>query len=337
MEYVFYIYLAILTVVLAFKGTVMRSKLLDGLLLGSLIALSVIVRQNPHSDMIVYISSMEISPQDLFANEYFIKNIVYWGTTSLLYHWGLSPSLIFYILDLASFILLLRARKLKHIPYYFIPLFYVSFIGIFGFQNIYRQYLATILLIYVYSIIRKRPLIGYFLFMFAVLIHTSSILLIGAIFIERRDGVINKYIYAIGLLLMMVLAPVVFSTDYMFNSGENYNTLYLFVVLLLTLFIIFSVRLGKSSWTEALSTLQVPLYFSGLGVLSYFSMGTSLFYERVVLLLLPFMILFVSQLIQLYKERRFFNLGLAIILIIPTFTFSATQAMLDNSLFLFDD
>lgn len=337
MEYAIYVYLAILTIILAFKGTVKRSKLLDGLLLGSLIVLSFIVRQNPHSDMIVYISSMRIPLQDLFVNESYLKNIVYWGTSSLLYHWGLSSSVVFYILDIASFILLLRARNIKHIPYYFIPLFYVSFIGIFGIQNIYRQYLATILLIYVYSIIRDRPLIGYFLFMVAVLIHNSSILMIGAIFIEQHNGVINKYIYTIGLLLMMAVAPIVFSTDYMFNSGENYNTLYFLVVLLLTLFIIFTVRLGISSWTEALSTLQMPLYFSGLGILSYFSMGTSLFYERVVLLLLPFLLLFVSQLIQLYKQRRFFNLGLAFILIIPTFTFSATQAMLNNSLFLFDD
>lgn len=337
MEYAIYVYLAILTIILAFKGTTTQSKKLDYLLFVSLIALSLVVRQAPHSDMLVYIDNMKVSLSDMLRNTYWSKNIAYWGTTSVLYHFGLSPLAIFLILDTLSFWLILKARNNKSIPYYFISLYYACFIGIFGLQNIYRQYLASVLLIYIYSIIREKPIVGYALFVIAIFIHSSSFIMAGILYLEQNKGAINKHIYFLSLLLAIPIIPYIFSTDYMYNTGQNYNLLYLVIVSILTLFIILSIKLINSLKISYHLSFQSPVYLAFFAVASYFTMGTSLYYERLMLVILPFLILFTTNCIKFYKIRKTLNLSLAIGLIIPTFTFQATQAMLNNARFLFDD
>lgn len=337
MEYAIYVYLAILTIILAFKGTTTQSKKLDYLLFVSLIALSLVVRQTPHSDIPVYIDNMKVSLSDMLRNMYWLKNIVYWGTTSILYHLGLSPFTIFLILDTLSFWLILKARNNKNIPYYFIPLYYVCFIGIFGLQNIYRQYLASVLLIYIYTIIREKPTLGYLLFAIAILIHNSSFIMAGILYLEQKEGAINKHLYVLTLLLAIPIVPYIFSTDYMYNTGQNYNLLYLVIVSILTIFIIFSIRLINSLKTPYHLSSQSPIYLVFFAISAYFTMGTSLYYERLMLVILPFLILFTANCIKFYKIRNTLNLAFAIGLIIPTFTFQATQAMLNNAIFLLDD
>lgn len=338
MEYAIYVYLAILTIILAFKGTTTQSKKLDYLLFVSLIVLSLVVRQAPHNDMLVYIDNMKVPPYLLLGDKYWIKHIVYWGATSILYHWGLSPFIIFIIIDTITFALFLRARTNKELPYYFIPLFYVSFIGVFGLQNIYRQYIASVLLIYIFSIINKRPILGYALFIIAVLIHNSSLVLIGALFLEHHKEKINKYLFFLGIIIITVASPFVFSTDYLKSTGENYNTLYLTIILLLALFMLFTHQQTKRIISQhKISSFQIPLYFVLIAISSFLIMGISLHYERLMILLLPFMILLSIQYIQFYKTKRLLNVTISLLIMLPTFTFQATTMMLENNLAFLDD
>lgn len=338
MEYIVYIYVAFLAILLAAKGIVTHSKGLDFFLLLSLVLLSVIVRQNPHSDMIVYIDNMQLEPKYLLDNFYWIKNIVYWGSASLLYSLGIPSFYVLVIFDFISFLLILAFRKNKQLPYYIVPLFYVSFIGVFGFQNIYRQYLATILLFYIYSIISSKPILGYILFIVACFIHNSSAIVIGALVIEHRNGIISRPVYFLGILMMILISPYIFATDYMYNTGENYNTLYLIVIIAIIAFIGITQML-KRLWTRTVRSnqIQLPLYFAIIGILSFFIMGTSLFYERLILLILPFLIVLAVVNIHCYRAKRYMDILITIVFILPTFIFQATTMMLENNPILFYD
>lgn len=329
-EYIVYAFLSLLTLVYAANGDREDSAKRDIITFIALVVLSLIVRVNPHSDMIVYIESMKVDFTDMLSLPYYLKNIVFWGTNSLLYSAGLSPNIILYAWDIVTFILMIKTRRNIGLPYYFIPLFYVSFVGVFGLQNIYRQYIASVFLLYILSTLYSKQWKFFALLMVAALIHSGSLMFVGAVWIASQRKKVPGYLYSLMLVVMVVLSPKLFATDYLENTGSNFNILYLLTIILCASFCIYTWHMlgHRVDFRKDILTI---VYLLVIAVTAYWVQGTSLYYERIGLFILPLMMMYTVKYIEYYRQRRIMNVILSLVLIIPTFTFAASRLMLSNA------
>ncbi len=328
-EYIAYIFLSLLTIVFAVTDYRKDSSKRDFLVFVVLVVLSLVIRANPHSDMLVYIESMRVSFREMLSTPYYLKNILFWGTNSLFYAAGISPYVILFVWDVVSFVLMIRVRKNIGLPYYFIPLFYVSFIGVFGLQNIYRQYIASVFLLYILSSSYSKQWKFFALLVVAALIHSGSLMFVGAVWIASQRKKVPGYLYALMLVVMVVLSPKLFATDYLENTGSNFNILYLLTIILCASFCIYTWRMlgHRVDFRKDILTI---IYLLVIAVTAYWVQGTSLHYERIGLFVLPLMMMYSVKYIDYYRQRCILNAILSLALILPTFTFTATRLMLTN-------
>lgn len=328
-EYIAYIVLSLLTLVFAVNDYRKASFKRDFLVFVVLVVLSLVVRANPHSDMLVYIESMRVGFREMLSTPYYLKNILFWGTNSLFYAAGISPYVILFVWDVVSFVLMIRIRKNIGLPYYFIPLFYVSFIGVFDLQNIYRQYIASVFLLYILSASYSKQWKFFALLMVAALIHSGSLMFVGTVWIASQQKKVPGYLYSLMLAVMVVLSPKLFATDYLENTGSNSNILYLLTIILSASFCIYTWRMlgNRIDFRKDILTI---FYLLVIAVTAYWVQGTSLYYERIGLFILPLMMMYSVKYINYYRQRCILNAILSLVLILPTFTFTATRLMLTN-------
>lgn len=285
--------------------------------------------------MLVYIESMKVGFREMLSIPYYLKNILFWGTNSLFYAAGISPYVILFVWDVITFVLMIRIRKNIGLPYYFIPLFYVSFIGVFGLQNIYRQYITSVFLLYILSTSYSKQWKFFALLMVAALIHSGSLMFVGAVWIASQRKKVPGYLYSLMLVVMVVLSPKLFATDYLENTGSNFNILYLLTIILCASFCIYTWRMlgGKVDFRKDILTI---IYLLVIALTAYLVQGTSLYYERIGLFILPLMMMYTVKYIDYYRQRSTLNVILSLALILPTFTFTATRLMLTNADFLLE-
>lgn len=332
-EYIAYIALSLLTIFLAIKGIQKASAKYDFVIFVALVTLSFIVRANPHDDMIVYINSMKLSFRDMLSQPYYLKNILFWGSNSLLYSAGLSPNLILLIWDIITFVLMLKVRKNTGLPYYFIPLFYTSFVGIFGLQNIYRQYIASILLLYIVTTSFRKQWKFYLLLVLTALIHSGSIIFAGAIWVKAQKKMPSGYWYILMLAMVVMLSPKLFATNHPENTGSNFNILYLGTILFGATFCLFTQRTMRRKIDFGKDFLTI-VYLLVIAFSAFLVQRTSLYYERIGLFILPLIMMYCVKYIRYYSQRRMMNVAFSLLLIFPTFSFTATQLMLYNATLL---
>ena len=225
---------------------------------------------------------------------------------------------------------MIKSRKNTGLPYYFIPLFYVSFVGVFGLQNIYRQYIASVFLLYILSTSYNMRWKFFVLLMIAALIHSGSLIFVGAVWITSQRKKVSGLLYSLMMMALVVLSPKLFATDYLENTGSNFNILYLLIIILCASFCMYTWRkLGhRVNFRKDMLTV---VYLLVIAFTAYWVQGTSLYYERIGLFILPLMMMYTVKYIDYYRQRRIMNVILSLVLILPTFTFAATRLMLSNA------
>lgn len=334
LEFSAYIIGAIITIFYTLKGSCINSRIHNLFLFLFLCVLSFIILQNPHSDMPTYFGGMQQDFSEIWSSTYYRKNILFWGMSSLFCRLGLEPYIVVFFWHILSFLALIQARKNFNLPYYIIPLFLCSFIGVFGLQNILRQYLVSTFLLYAFSIVSRHRFVTISIFLFCVLIHTSSLVLCGLLFLSFRKEAIHWGLFICLIACLFILAPFVFVTDYQINTLENFNVAYLVVMAMLFLFSVFSFfYLPSKSYDKR--NFQIAIYLFSLSVVAFLEMGISLFYERMILLLLPFFLYLVVYYIGRFRYALILRFIFSITLLIPTFTFYAPLLMLRNDPSLF--
>ncbi|WP_329903759.1 EpsG family protein [Porphyromonas pogonae] len=345
MEYIYYIFLLIITLFFALMGYYTSKRRIDYFSFIILMGLSIIVRQNLHSDMIVYADTIKyIHLFELLDNGlYYVKEGLFWLTSAFLCQniFGGHVEPVFYCWDAICFIILISIRNRLNLPYYFLPLYFIAFSGVFTFQNVYRQFIATCIFLYALSqsLTGGRYRYTIFLFFIATLIHNSALLFLGILPIIKTKSGLNMSKYIFMILAVIIILPFVAKTDYDFNTGLNLNLLYSLLILCLGLLIIFKLKFFKNNKGLNRIIIQYTLYIMLVSISSSAIMGTSLYVERISIYSLQLLIPVLCLIIEYNKSisskisLRFF---LIFLLSIPTFVFPATLSMLENSKWLFD-
>lgn len=335
MELYLYCLLAVICLLLSLSRTDAEKRSLDIGLFFLLCLLSLVVRQYLQVDMGTYARAMDYKLGDMFKEIYFLRNIVFWGINSFLFHLGVSPRLIFFLWDAVSFITILEVRRRLSLPYYFVPLFYVSFLGVFGLQNIYRQYLASVFLLYSFSIISESRGKSFLFFLISALIHESSFLLLGVLFILLpKKAMRNSFFSLFLVVVIMGTLFVVMNTedDLSRATGQDMSKAYLLVFILISFAALLTISWqGRKAEASSVNRkLQITLYALTINITAYMVMGGSLYYERISILLLPVMLIVLIDALCCYKQRRILSLTFSTILMAPTFIFESTRLFLLN-------
>lgn len=338
LEYGYYIFLTVVMVLMMLvprhsQQTKLKKVFVFSLMLG----LSFIVRLTPHSDMPVYIESMSIPLSGMMSELYYLKNGLYWISSAFLYQHLLgSEYLVLFTWDLLTFVLLLKICDNTKLPYSFILVYLLSFMGVLAFQNVYRQYIATIIFLYGLTLSKEQRLLPYILGFSSCLIHSSVILLLPIMLLYRRRKSLHPLLFFLFILLEIFLAPYIVKTDYQHNTGLNMNLYYLILILSLSLSIWGISRYAIRFNSGLHSIVQLLLYVSILTIVSFFTMGNSLYYERIALLLLQVLSMFLFMNINMLRAnvKIIFELPAALIFVLPNFFFPSTIAMMENAIWL---
>ena len=334
MELVLYCILFFVTILYAL---LQRSKLykhcgLISLLSVAIIAYVISIRSYNMADMIVYEETFENLPlKDMIVSPYYLGCFAFWIPLKLLYLLFGSTQIVFIFVDILLVCLLEWILRKLDIPSYVLGLFLVSFIGVLGMQNIYRQYGAVILLLTSCTCaFEKRKWWAFLWFGIACLYHNSIALFAIIPFLLYYEGKPRVWITPTYLV-----AAALFSYSKGFYSrvagtGLDLSVAYLLLVLFFGFVLAFLSKHTASLKVED-SVRTVTKVLLALELIIFITSGT-IAVERFSMEILAIMLLFTAKVISMgVKQKELVSLFLVFIYSLPTLFFDSTMLFLDNA------
>jgi hypothetical protein len=272
-----------------------RRSIKNGATLIALIFHIIIVRISGFDgDISVY---MEGFNQDR-SEFYYLKEILFWLIIDF-YNYFVEDDYVFLAIDLTVLLLIYKICKKMRLKFYYAPMFYVTFFNILGHQNIYRQWLAGLIFIYLY--INR----GKYTF-FVGLIHNSLLAFVGANSIKSSK-------HRILMLLFLPLFGYLIS-NYLPSGYQEVETGSNFVLPLNILMICNFLILKWLCQDEMVLKLFLNTTFFVITVSLFLS---STFGERMVYLYLCLIMPF--TLFELNKKSKILTFAYSLILIVPSY------------------
>lgn len=283
------------------------------------------VRLTPHDDLITYIPTFSESSPVLFGNIYYLREIVFWGVGNLLTNvvFGGNAFYSLIIFDLIALLIVFKTCKLLNLPLYYILLVYLSFPGVFGAQNILRQFYASVLLIYSLALYKnKKVYMAFMLFLLSVLIHNAVALFLPLFFIYNR----NVFLYYMSSIAGVFL--MIFLRGSKSNSSSGLSLLLVYILVLFILAVYFYLIKNKNILFK--TSLHVSLYVLILTSVCALVLGEAQA-ERMGMIAIQVVIPSVClSLDAMFKPRELARTIFVVIFILPSFLFSSSFDMITN-------
>ena len=227
MELVYYIGLTVLSISFSLRRDAISSKHVFFMVwIVAYIALAVVVRKNFDADINTYASAMSYNSMSI----YYLREPVVWLGQRYLFSWLQDPFYVFIVTDLLAGILLFHTLKNFCLPQYAFFSILIFFPFVLGMQNVYRQWIATIIFLYCFSLIWNQ--IGkvkrYTTFLFAVMSHNVSAIFVPLLFI-RKSKVIGKLMWYGSFLVAILGIWLGADTKSSRSTGIDLSLAYLFL------------------------------------------------------------------------------------------------------------
>lgn len=265
---------------------------------------------------------------------YYLKEPVYWFTARFLYGVIQVHQIIFIIIDLACFGLLLYVQKTLKLPKYFPFLFLGFFPVLMGMQNVYRQFIASFfLLVCLANAFHGKNISKFISFIFAVLSHNSSVLLLPLLFISSNK---NKRIGILfyGSVLAVFLLVIFKLNNKQADTGDVNPFIYTLVTIAVYLFYIIS--MNKITLDKMNDFIIVTFISSLIIFVTIIAKGGGTA-KRIGMIGLSILIIFIIRVLEdRYKNKKFMRVLLIITIFFVALIFPNTRDMLtgENSVFL---
>ena len=218
-----------------------NSSILRYIYIPSVFLFMVIVRLNGfefggyQKDILAY--AIEMEGVLLFDDMYYIREFIFWFGIRLVYAITSSPFFTFLILDIGWIYFLIKVSKLipsKQLGKGVIIILSTSFPFLFGYENIYRQFYATILLLYAYSLINKNNNKVFWLFIASIFIHNLALFTLPIFFIRKcyKFKLQDRFLISSFLsLIILVSLPFLLNLKGIDPTKIDLSFLYLFLFL----------------------------------------------------------------------------------------------------------
>ena len=289
------------------------------------IVYSLIVRISPPTtpDMPVYYDAAETWPR---LTQYTLREPVVWFGLPLLYKVIGTHTATFVIIDVLSAAIVVRTMKTMsgqgESMLSLAPTIICSYVLLFGQQNVFRQHVAFVILLWALAARSRNQRSSLVLLVISALTHNATVLLFGYWFDVGRHGKprYGPFITFVGVIALGVLLPFLRKS----SSATELNTVYLYYMLagafgLLMLY----ANVGRLSSVRSSALFNFLAFAPAIGILA------SAQFERVAMM---FLILMIVDLYKYHAPLRLSRMQVGhlayLVLVIPVFLFPSALRML---------
>lgn len=253
MELLFYLGLAVLSIFFSLRrNAVANTRIFFIFWIVAYSSLVLVVRNTFDVDINTYASSMSSSSLSI----YYLKEPIVWLGQRYLFSWVQDPLYVFVIFDLLAGILLFRTLKNFNLPQYAFFSILIFFPFVLGMQNIYRQWVASIIFLYSFSLAwnQSDSVKRYTAFLLSVMSHNVAAIFVPLIFISKRK-VLGKLMWYVSFLVAILGIRLGAETKSSTDTGSDLTLVYLFLIT----FFIFLIPLLDRGVVRKLRKLEYKL------------------------------------------------------------------------------
>ena len=273
------------TIFILFKIEIKGKKSFFCLVFFIFLSLSLFLRFSPlTSDFNEYTLFLQSDLDDISDEQmyYYLREGLYWFSSYFLYQLLDNEIYVYITFDMIAYIFVFFALKNFGVPqnYYFGVMY--SFPFILGMQNIYRQWIATCILLFVISLKENQTFKKYFFFTCSLLVHNSMGLFLSLLLINNQF----RQIRILGVILLCLTPLFIYlglktKANELF-SGFDFSILYFYVNFFITSFLLFNSNLSIN-----INLFYIRIWFFNLVVsTSMFLMTNQVPFERVSIIIL---------------------------------------------------
>lgn len=280
------------------------------------------------TDILTYVDQMNASSLDL----YYLREFIFWFGSRLAYYITQDEVFAMLLMDLVWIIVIIKVGnrlsdyKKEKLNNGLLLVLMTSFPFVFGYENVYRQFYATVFALLSYSLVDKKQYKSIFLFIVAFFMHNIVALLI-PIFIVKKfynfDLPSRVQIAIIISLLFISSLEILESLKSVEVSGIQMGLFYLiiFIILLVIGLIVFNKNI------YVLFEKVPSLFFIVIIMTGLIFLDADMIAERIGMLLISFVTYdlykFTSE-IENKGIRSLVRLFLMLIFTIPTLLFESS-------------
>jgi len=275
-------------------------------------------------------------------SSYMIKEVAFYGMITTLYGFLDNEIFVFVFIDILFLILIIL--NIKTIKQYdnrasliFIPLLTLSFPFIMGMENIYRQFLGSIVLILSYSMRQKSETKSNVLFIVSVYFHSSLILFLPLLVLVKffkfnfssRLFIFTTIMIILVALLTGILHGVISGGKSNVSSGLNLSYFYYILFSVATVFFVIKFNYKLNIYIGKFPSIFYSLFV--LFPLVFLTDGGSSAAERVGMSIIMIFILELYMYSLTIKHKLKANLFRLLVLLtfsMPTLIFSSSRNFL---------
>ena len=308
------------------------SNLLKFLYVPCLLIFIIVVRLSGFDeDIITYAKEMHATSFHI----YYVREFVFWFTLRFLYSLIHNELLVFIVLDFIWIFTLFRIQRNiiidgKRFEKGLIVVLFTCFPFLFGYENIYRQFFATIFLLYSYSVIESNHKKGIGLFIFSFFIHNIVVLML-PIFIVKvffRFKLHDRITSAIILCFLFVLSlSLLVHLKSSHPTGLDMSFAYLVLFFAVSTIALISFRDNIYNLFKNIPSLLCSFIL----LLGLVNLDADMISERLGMMFIVFLIFDVykySISVKSVINRRLLRVALLLALSIPVFLFESSMKFL---------
>ena len=284
-------------------------------------------------DISVYADRMYYDLSSISAHNY--REFIFWYAPQILLSILGSPLLVFITMDIIWILIMWRISlnlegkyANSHIRNGLIAITITSFPFFFGYENIYRQFYASIFALWAYSTIDNNFKKSIFIFSCSVFMHNVVLILVPLFIVKKLFKVRFKNRVLVAFILSILFA---FSFDYMSNFKAQKTTGIDTKLLYLTIFyFLFFLFLFKSNLKLSLLIQKIPsIFFIVIMMSSLVLIEFDMVSERIGMMFLIFLMYDLysySYVIKSYKLQNIFRVSLLWIFSLPVLIFNSSRS-----------
>lgn len=269
----------------------------------------------------------------LINSSYFLREFIFWGSFIGGYMLVQDKILILLLIDIIILYFLIKTIINFKLPFYSFFLLLCFFPNLMGYENIYRQYIATILTLYAISIaykeqfnLQEKKIKSYVLLIIAGFCHNVSFLFFPLLFFLKTK---NKLGFLSSFVIYMAL-PFIASSKSEGETGDVSVLFFLIVVIILYFFYILINFLKINKENLHIFLFILILTSESVAIL------TGVASKRIIMFSLNIILIFIMLSLQRsnfdIKSYRLIIILLCLSMLAPTFLSSSSfQFLLTNN------
>ncbi len=284
------------------------------------------------TDIIDYARQMHATGMDL----YYLREFIFWFGSRFVYFVIQDELYSFLFMDLIWILVMIRTgnrmskNNKENINNALLLVLLTSFPFVFGYENIYRQFYATVFSLYSYSLIEKKYYSSICIFVISFFMHNIVALLLPLFFIKRfykfnfSDRIQISLIVSLLFVASLSILSNLKSAE---QTGLNMGVFYLliFVMLLLIGLLVFRKNI-YNLFEKVPSLLFIVVLMTGL-----VSLNVDMVAERLGMMFICFLtydLYLYSSEIRIKSIRALVRLSLMLLFTLPTLFFDSSKQFL---------